>query len=80
MKLEIINVIFIFSLISIWILLLINILLALNGYIYYLKVLKSDINLIEDSNCPTVSIMIPAHNEEKVIYNTDTFFIVIKLS
>ncbi|MFR5264420.1 glycosyltransferase [Clostridium sp.] len=70
MKLEIINVLFIFSLISIWILLLINILLALNGYIYYLKVLKSDINLIEDSNCPTVSIMIPAHNEEKVIYNT----------
>lgn len=70
MKLEIINVLFIFSLISIWILLLINILLALNGYIYYLKVLKSDINLIEDSNCPAVSIMIPAHNEEKVIYNT----------
>lgn len=70
MKLEIVNVLFIFSLISIWILLLINILLALNGYIYYLKVLKSDINLIEDSNCPTVSIMIPAHNEEKVIYNT----------
>lgn len=70
MKLEIVNILFIFSLVSIWILLLINILLALNGYIYYLKVLKSDINLIEDSNCPTVSIMIPAHNEEKVIYNT----------
>lgn len=70
MKLEIVNMLFIFSLVSIWILLLINILLALNGYIYYLKVLKSDINLIEDSNCPTVSIMIPAHNEEKVIYNT----------
>ncbi|WP_055070744.1 glycosyltransferase [Clostridium massiliamazoniense] len=70
MKLEIVNMLFIFSLISIWILLLINILLAFNGYIYYLKVLKSDINLIEDSNCPTVSIMIPAHNEEKVIYNT----------
>lgn len=70
MKLEIVNVLFIFSLVSIWILLLINIILALNGYIYYLKVLKSDISLIEDSNCPTVSIMIPAHNEEKVIYNT----------
>ncbi|MGL5616833.1 MAG: glycosyltransferase [Sarcina sp.] len=61
---------FIFSIASIWLLLLINILLALNGYIYYIKTLKSDIKLISDTDCPMVSIIIPAHNEEKVIYNT----------
>lgn len=70
MYLEIVDYLFIFCLISIWILLLVNILLALNGYIYYLKVLRSNTELIEDHKCPTVSIMIPAHNEEKVIYNT----------
>lgn len=61
---------FIFSIGSIWLLLLINILLALNGYIYYIKTLRSDIKLISDKDCPMVSIIIPAHNEEKVIYNT----------
>lgn len=70
MYLEIVDYLFIFCLVSIWILLLINILLALNGYIYYLKVHRSNTILIEDNQCPTVSIMIPAHNEEKVIYHT----------
>lgn len=70
MYLEIVDYLFIFCLVSIWILLLINILLALNGYIYYLKIHRSNTTLIEDNQCPTVSIMIPAHNEEKVIYHT----------
>ncbi len=69
-NLTLIDYLFLYSLISIWIVLLINILLATNGYMYYMKINKIKIQLIEDKKCPFVSILVPAHNEEKVIYKT----------
>ncbi|NEU03740.1 MULTISPECIES: glycosyltransferase [Clostridium] len=69
-NLTLIDYLFLYSLISIWLVLLINILLATNGYMYYMKINKIKIQLIEDKKCPFVSILVPAHNEEKVIYKT----------
>lgn len=69
-NLTLIDYLFLYSLISIWLVLLINILLATNGYMYYIKMNKIKIQLIEDKKCPFVSILVPAHNEEKVIYKT----------
>lgn len=58
-----------YSLGIIWITILINVVLVIGGYIYYLKVLK--VKMKEDSlDCPFVSVMVPAHNEEKVIGRT----------
>ena len=69
-ELNFIDYLFLYSLISIWLVLLINIVLATSGYIYYLKMNNTNIRLIDDKKCPTVSIMVPAHNEGKVIYKT----------
>lgn len=70
MKLSVFDYLFLFSLISIWVLLLINIVLALSGYRYYLEMNNTNIKLIEDEKSPYVSILVPAHNEGKVIYKT----------
>lgn len=70
MKFGVVDYLFIFSLVSIWALLLVNIILALNGHKYYSKINKEKIKLIEDKDCPFISILVPAHNEEKVIYKT----------
>ncbi|MGG7162669.1 glycosyltransferase [Clostridium ihumii] len=69
-ELNFIDYLFLYSLISIWLVLLINIVLATSGYIYYLKMNNTNIKLIDDEECPIVSIMVPAHNEGKVIYIT----------
>lgn len=61
--------IFLYSIICIWLMLLMNIVLSLFGYIYYTKILK----LEKSTNLhkyPFVSVLIPAHNEGKVIYRT----------
>ena len=60
--------IFLFSLISIWAILLINIILAIGGYIYYLKSLSFKDEKLNEY--PFVSILVPAHNEGKVIGKT----------
>lgn len=59
---------FIFSLFSIWSLLLINIVLAMGGYIFYFKNFDKKIKKID--KYPIVSILVPAHNEAKVIGRT----------
>ncbi|MGX9755257.1 glycosyltransferase [Clostridioides difficile] len=59
---------FIFSLFSIWSLLLINIVLAMGGYIFYFKNFDKKIKKID--RYPIVSILVPAHNEAKVIGRT----------
>ncbi|MDB0437921.1 glycosyl transferase family 2 [Clostridioides difficile] len=59
---------FIFSLFSIWSLLLINIVLAMGGYIFYFKNFDKKIKKID--KYPMVSILVPAHNEAKVIGRT----------
>ncbi|HHQ5609012.1 TPA: glycosyltransferase, partial [Clostridioides difficile] len=59
---------FIFSLFSIWSLLLINIILAMGGYIFYFKNFDKEIKEIDEY--PMISILVPAHNEAKVIGRT----------
>lgn len=59
---------FIFSLFSIWSLLLINIILAMGGYIFYFKNFDKEVKKINEY--PIVSILVPAHNEAKVIGKT----------
>ncbi|APF27750.1 glycosyl transferase 21 family protein [Clostridium sporogenes] len=61
---------FIYSLVSIWMVLLVNIILSLSGYRYYLKTLNSELKGLKDEKYPKVSILVPAHNEEKVIGRT----------
>lgn len=52
----------------IWLLLLVNIVLIIAGYCYYIKSEKEPITTI--SEYPMVSIMVPAHNEGIVIVRT----------
>ncbi|HDF3126024.1 TPA: glycosyltransferase family 2 protein [Clostridioides difficile] len=59
---------FVFSLFSIWSLLLINIILAMGGYIFYFKNFDKEIKQIDEY--PMISILVPAHNEAKVIGRT----------
>ncbi|HGM1135458.1 TPA: glycosyltransferase family 2 protein [Clostridioides difficile] len=59
---------FIFSLFSIWSLLLINIILAMGGYIFYFKNFDKEVKEIDEYSM--ISILVPAHNEAKVIGRT----------
>ncbi|MDB8793490.1 glycosyltransferase [Romboutsia sp. 1001216sp1] len=63
-----VDYIFLISLSSIWAILLTNIILAISGYIYYLKSLKFKDEKLKEY--PFVSILVPAHNEGKVIGKT----------
>ncbi|WP_239256623.1 glycosyltransferase family 2 protein [Listeria ilorinensis] len=58
-----------FAVICIWSLLLINIALIVAGYVYYLRNESRQVPKIEGT-APFVSIMVPAHNEGKVIVKT----------
>lgn len=69
MKVTIADIIMLFSVISIWSLLLVNVVLIISGYFYYIKNDKRKIPNIEGI-APFVSIMVPAHNEGKVIIQT----------
>lgn len=60
---------FLYSIICIWLILFVNIILSIFGYVYYLKVLKMDVDKSLEEY-PMVSILVPAHNEEKVIEKT----------
>lgn len=58
----------ILSILSIWIAVLINISLVFGAIIYVAKERKNKVDLDKyNDRLPTVTIMIPAHNEEKVI-------------
>lgn len=63
-----VDYLFIYSLVSIWMLLLMNIVLSLSGYRYYRKNINKELGDLKDY--PIVSILVPAHNEEKVIGRT----------
>lgn len=58
-----------FAVICIWGLLLVNIILIIAGYMYYLK---NEARKIPDlpGEVPFISVMVPAHNEGKVIVKT----------
>ncbi len=58
------------SLFSIWLIVLINKLLATGGFISYLKHNKKREIFVPDEELPFVSVLIPAHNEAKVIGKT----------
>lgn len=66
---NIFDILLLYSLIVIWITIFINVVLIIGGYVYYLKILKLN---MKDSLTyyPFISVMVPAHNEEKVIRRT----------
>ncbi|CDI48891.1 N-acetylglucosaminyltransferase [Clostridium tetani 12124569] len=70
MKYSILDYLFIYSLASIWVLLLMNIILSLSGYSYYKCAEKIKLSKMPSNDYPFVSIIVPAHNEEKVIEKT----------
>jgi len=64
------NILFIYSLISIWLILIYHIVLAFAGYQYRDEVNKYSGKFDALDQTPFVSIIVPAHNEEKVIGKT----------
>lgn len=58
-----------YAIISIWLLMIMNAVLSIGGFIYYMKVEKKGRGKPLDEY-PTVSIMVPAHNESLVIVRT----------
>ena len=58
-----------FSITAIWFLMIIQIILSIGGFIYYMKVNKTDGHL-PLAEVPMVTIMVPAHNEGIVIVRT----------
>ncbi len=61
-----INSIFVFSVIFIWLMLLYQFILTIGGFLWRNKLSKESYNFSED-DLPSVSVLIPARNEEKVI-------------
>ncbi|MDK2799533.1 MAG: hypothetical protein PWQ70_1152 [Clostridiales bacterium] len=71
MGLSVIDYLFLYSLLSTWLLLLMNIFLTFSGYRFYIASLSKKIDILKEmTEFPSVSILIPAHNEEKVIDKT----------
>lgn len=63
--------IFLFATFFIWFLLFMNIILTYQGYRFYLYMNSKKIEILKELNTfPTVSILIPAHNEDIVIKKT----------
>lgn len=58
-----------YAIISIWLLMIMNAILSIGGFIYYMKVEKKGRGKPLEEY-PTVSIMVPAHNEALVIVRT----------
>lgn len=59
----------IYAIISIWGLMLINVVLSVGGFIYYIKINGTD-GHVKLKEYPMVSILVPAHNESIVIRKT----------
>lgn len=58
-----------YAIISIWLLMIMNAILSIGGFIYYMRVEKKGRGAPLEEY-PTVSIMVPAHNEALVIVRT----------
>jgi len=65
-----VNGLFIFSLVVIWAMLLYNVLLALAGYRYHEQLMSHPVAATVPYLVPMVSVLVPAHNESKVIEAT----------
>lgn len=64
-----VDILTLYAVFAIWLLMTINIVLSIGGYLYYYKVKKTD-GRIPLEEYPYVSIMVPAHNESIVIRKT----------
>lgn len=64
-----IDVVSLYAIISIWLLMILNAVLSVGGFIYYMKVEKEG-RCAPLKEYPTVSILVPAHNESLVIVRT----------
>ncbi len=62
-----VNALFVFSIIFIWIMLLYQFILTVGGFLFRRKLMQEKIELVNEDVLPTVSILIPARNEEIVI-------------
>lgn len=58
-----------YAMVSIWILMAINVFLTIGGFLYYIRMGKTD-GHVPIGEYPTVSIMVPAHNEGVVLTRT----------
>jgi len=66
-----IDYLFLYSMLIIWLLLLTNIILTYFGYRHAIDVRAKRFNILTDMRSfPAITILIPAHNEEMVIYET----------
>ncbi|CAH1196866.1 Poly-beta-1,6-N-acetyl-D-glucosamine synthase [Paenibacillus allorhizoplanae] len=63
------DILMLISVFCIWSLLLVNVVLIVAGYLYYIQIENKPVAPIEGEP-PFVSIMVPAHNEGKVITKT----------
>ncbi|MGO4494408.1 glycosyltransferase family 2 protein [Paenibacillus sp. 2RAB27] len=63
------DILMLISVFCIWSLLLVNVILIVAGYLYYIQIENKPVAPIEGEP-PFVSIMVPAHNEAKVITKT----------
>lgn len=63
------DILMLISVLCIWSLLLVNVVLIVAGYLYYIQIEEKPVPLWE-GEMPFVSIMVPAHNEAKVIIQT----------
>ncbi len=64
-----IDILSLYAIFAIWGLMLINVVLSIGGFIYYIQVNHTD-GRIKLKEYPMVSIMVPAHNESIVIRKT----------
>jgi len=68
---NIIDILFLYSMFCIWAMLFMNIVLTYYGYEYSMEVREKQLNVLREmDNYPFISIMIPAHNEGIVIEKT----------
>lgn len=66
---KVIDIISLYAILSIWFLMILNVILSVGGFVYYMKVEKTD-GRIPLEEYPMVSILVPAHNESLVIVRT----------
>ncbi|MDC7289743.1 glycosyltransferase family 2 protein [Blautia schinkii] len=64
-----IDLLSLFAIIAIWLLMIMNVILSVGGFLYYMKVGKGD-GRIPLEKYPMVSVLVPAHNESIVITRT----------
>lgn len=62
-----VDTLFVFSVIFIWLMLLYQFALTIGGFMLRRKTTKEESKEVDDKNLPSVSILIPSRNEEKVI-------------